>query len=87
MMSLILARLSVTVLPGRIPHRYVHARRTPGDFAAFLHAVKLAPAIGLGLAHHVVIIVILASRTNEVRSTEKRGRTGSELFDLGDVVG
>ena len=87
LMSLILPHLSVLKPPCSIQHKHIHARRTPSDFAALLHAVKLAPAIGLGLAHHVVIVVILAPRANEVRGTEQRRRTGSKLFDLGDVVG
>lgn len=65
----------------------LHARRTSGDLATLLHALKLSPAVGLGLAHHVVIVVGLASRADEERGAEKRGRTGSELLDLGDVVG
>ena len=66
---------------------FLHARRTPGDLAALLHALKLSPAVGLGLAHHVVIVVGLASRANEKRGAEKGRRTGSELLDLGDVFG
>jgi len=65
----------------------LHARCTPGDLAALLHALKLSPAVGLGLAHHVVIVVGLASRADEKRGAEKGRRTGTELLDLGDVVG
>lgn len=65
----------------------LHARRASGDLTAFLHALKLAPAVGLGLAHHVVIVVGLASRADEERGAEKGRRTGTELLDLGDVVG
>jgi hypothetical protein len=65
----------------------IHASCTPGDLAALLHAVKLSPAVRLGLAHHVVIVVVLASCANEERGTEKGRRTGSQLLDLGDVVG
>jgi hypothetical protein len=43
-----------------------HARGTPGDLAAFLHAFEFTAAVGLGLAHHVVIIVGLAPRANKV---------------------
>lgn len=49
----------------------LHARRTSGDLAALLHALKLSPAIGLGLAHHVVIVVGLASRADKERGAEK----------------
>lgn len=43
----------------------IHASRTPGDLAAFLHALQLTPTVRLGLAHHIVIIVGLASCANE----------------------
>lgn len=67
--------------------RDIHACRTPGHLAALLHAVQLAAAVGLGLAHHVVIVVGLAARTDEVRGGKQRCRAGAELFDFGDVVG
>lgn len=63
------------------------ARCTPRDLAAFLHALQLSPAVCLGLAHHVVVIVGLASCANEEGGAEQGRRTGAELFDLGDVVG
>ena len=78
--------MSATPLMLRCSSNYAHARSTPGDLAALLHALKFTPAIGLGLAHHVVIVVRLASRPDKVRGTEERRRTGSELLDLGDVV-
>lgn len=53
-------------------HKDIHARGTPGDFASLFHAVQLASAISLSLAHHVVVIVGFASRTDEVGGTEKR---------------
>lgn len=65
----------------------LHARGTPCHLTALLHAFKLSPAIGLGLAHHVVIVVGLASRADEERGAEEGCRTGSKLLDLGDVVG
>ena len=67
--------------------RNVHARRASRHFAALFHTVQLAPAIGLGLAHHVVIVVGLAPRADEEGSAEKGGGAGAELLDLGDVVG
>lgn len=69
------------------PEKDVHARRTAGHLTAFLHAVQLAAAVGLGLAHHVVIVVGLAPGADEVRGGEQGGRAGAELLDLGDVVG
>jgi hypothetical protein len=86
-MSLILPYWLVSPFRVGTSEDSIHASRTPGDLAALLHAVELAAAVGLGLAHHVVIIVVLASRANKERSAEEGRRTGSELFDLGDVVG
>lgn len=65
----------------------LHAGRTPGDLTALLHALELSPTVGLSLAHHVVIVVGLASCADEKGGTEKGRRTGTELLDLGDVVG
>jgi hypothetical protein len=65
----------------------IHARRAPRHLTALLHAVQLAPAVGLGLAHHVVIVVGLAPGTNEEGGAEEGCRAGAELLDLGDVVG
>lgn len=65
----------------------LHARRTPGDLATLFHALKLSSAVRLGLAHHVVIVVGLASRADEEGGAKEGCRTGSELLDLGDVVG
>jgi hypothetical protein len=86
-MSLILEYSSASLLLHLAFRELVHASSTSGDFATLLHAVKLAAAGRLGLAHHVVIVVVLASRSNEVGGTEQRRRTGSELLDLGDVIG
>ena len=86
LMSLILTHVSATQLMLCCSSNYAHARGTPGDLTALLHAFKFTPAIGLGLAHHVVIIVGLASRPDKVRGTEEWRRTGSELLDLGDIV-
>jgi len=65
----------------------LHAGGTAGDLAALLHAVELAAAIGLGLAHHVVIVVGLAAGADEEGGAEEGRRAGSELLDLGDVGG
>ena len=64
----------------------LHARRTPGNLATLLHAFELSPAVGLSLAHHVIIVVGLASCTDKEGSAEKGRGTGSELLDLGDIV-
>lgn len=71
------------------PHIWelIHARRAPRHLAAFLHTIQLAPAAGLGLAHHVVIVVGLAPGADEEGGAEEGRRAGAELFDLGDVVG
>lgn len=73
-------------LGGRI-YPFLHARGTPGDLATLLHAFQLSPAVGVGLAHHVVIVVGLASRADEEGGAEQGCRTGAELLNLGDVVG
>ncbi len=79
---------AVSAFPSLLSVRgLVHACCTPGDLATLLHALELSPAIGLGLAHHVVIVVGLASRADKEGGAEKWRRTGSELLDLGDVVG
>jgi hypothetical protein len=45
--------------------RYVHAPGAAGDSAALLQTLKLAPAGVLGLALHVVIVVVLAPGADE----------------------
>ena len=65
----------------------VHASGTSCDLATFLHALQLAPAVRLGLAHHVVIVEGLAPCADEEGGAEKRRRASSDLLDLGDVVG
>lgn len=64
----------------------VHARSTSCNLPALLHALQLPPPIGLGLADHVVVIIRLASCTDEEGSAEQWCRTGSDLWDFGDVV-
>lgn len=65
----------------------VHAGGASRNLAALLHAVQLTAAVGLGLAHHVVVIVGLAAGADEKGGTEEGRRAGSQLLDLGDVVG
>ena len=65
----------------------IHAGSASGNLAALLQAVKLSLSIGLGLAHHVVVIVCLASCANEERGREQRSGTGTDFLDLWDVVG
>jgi hypothetical protein len=79
--------LQSVIRPPVHTHGCIHARSTPRHLAALLHAVQLAPAVGLGLAHHVVIVVGLAPGADEVRGAEEGRRAGAELLDLGDVVG
>lgn len=66
---------------------HVHAPGTSGNPPALLHALELAPAGVLGLALHVIIVVVLAPGANEERGGEERCRAGSELLDLGDRLG
>lgn len=65
----------------------IHAGSASGDFAALLQAVKLSLSIGLGLAHHVVVIVGLASCADKERGREEGSGTGTDFLDLGNVVG
>lgn len=65
----------------------VHARGATSDLATLLHALKLSPAVRLSLAHHVVVIVSLASCADKERSAQKGSGGGAELLDLGDVIG
>lgn len=68
-------------------HRAVHACCASGNLAAFLHALELPPAVRLGFAHHVVVIVGFASCSDEEGSTKEGRRTGSKFFDLGYIIG
>lgn len=88
-MSLILPYSSVirsTIVP-QDSGDPLHACGTSCDLSTFLHALQLAPAVRLGLAHHVVIVVGLAPCADEIGGTEEGRRAGSDLLDLGDVVG
>lgn len=49
----------------------VHTGGASGDLAALLQAVDLSPAIGIGLAHHKVVIVGLAAGADEERGGEQ----------------
>jgi hypothetical protein len=64
----------------------VHTPGAAGHPAALLQALELAPARVLGLALHVVVIVVLASRADKERGRQKGGRAGTNLLDLGDRV-
>lgn len=65
---------------------YIHTGGASCDLATLLHAVDLALSIGIGLAHHVVVIVRLASCADEERGREQGSRTGADFLDLGNVV-
>jgi hypothetical protein len=65
---------------------HVHALGTPRHPPALLQAVELAPAVGVGLALHVVIVVVAAPGADEEGSGEKRRRAGTDLLDLGDRI-
>lgn len=69
-----------------IAGRSVHAGGASGHLAALLHALELSAAVCLSLAHHIIVIVGLASRTNKVGRAQKRGGTGTQLGHLGDVI-
>jgi len=73
--------------PGTHFRGALHACCATGDLAAFLHALELSPTVRLGLAHHVVVIIGLASCTNKEGGTEQGRRTCSKFFDLGYIFG
>lgn len=60
---------------------------TSGDSSALLQAVDLASALGLFSAQHKVIVVGLALGANEVGCRQEGGGGGSDLDNVGDVVG
>lgn len=64
----------------------IHAPGASRDPPALLQALKLAPAGVLGLALHIVVIVVFAARADEERGRQQGGRGGSDLLDLGDRV-
>lgn len=65
----------------------IHASGTARHLPALLQAVDLSAAIGLVLALHEVVIESLAAVSNKISCTHKRCRCGTDLLDLGDVVG
>ena len=65
----------------------IHTGGASRDSPALLQTVQLAPSVGLGLALHVVIVVVAASRADKEGSREQRCRAGADLLDLGDRVG
>lgn len=64
----------------------IHALRTPSDLPSLLQTLNLALAIGVRLALHEVVVVRLASRTDEVGCAHERCAAGAYLVDLGDVI-
>lgn len=65
----------------------IHARSAPRDPPPLLQALNLPPATRLGLALHVVIVVVAAPSADEERGREKRGRRRANLLDGRDRVG
>lgn len=57
------------------------------DLATLLQAVDFTGAICVGLALHVIIVVRLASCANEEGGGKKRSGRGTDLLDLGNVLG
>lgn len=60
---------------------------TSGDSSALLETVDGAGALGLFSAQHEVIVVRLALGANEVGCRQERSRGGSDLDNVGHVVG
>ena len=64
-----------------------HTRRTSRDLSTLPHAIHFALSICVCLANHIVIIVGLASGTDEVGSAEERSGAGADFGHFGDRVG
>lgn len=67
--------------------RNIHASCAAGDSPALLQALELALAGVLGLALHVVIVVVAAAGADEERCGQEGSGAGADLIDLGDRVG
>lgn len=63
-----------------------HTSRTSRNPPPLLHTLKLPFPVRLCFAHHVVVIVVLASGTDEEGSAHQRGGAGADLLDFGDGV-
>ena len=63
---------------------HIHTSGAPCHPSAFLQTLKLALPRVLGLALHVVIVVVAAPRSDEEGSGHQRRRAGAELLDLRD---
>ena len=92
-MSLILEWLSVyrprndsKDLFGDCQILYIHARGAASDSASLLQAVHLSVAGLLGLALHVVIVVLAASCADEEGGGQQGSRAGTDFLDGGDIL-
>jgi hypothetical protein len=70
-----------------MPGLSIHARGTSCDLSSLPHAVDLAPASGIGLTLHEVIVVGLAAGADEEGSAHQWGGAGPDLLDLWNVIG
>jgi hypothetical protein len=62
-------------------------RSTASHFSALPKTIYFSLAVRLSLAEHEVIVVWLASCTNEVAGGKERRRRGANLCDFRDVIG
>ena len=67
--------------------RHLHTGSAAGNLATLLQAVELAAAVCLVLALHVIIVECLAAGADGEGSAGEESRRGSNLLDLGNVVG
>lgn len=63
---------------------HLHRSSTSSNPPSFLKTIQLSLAIAIRLALHKVVIVILASRTDEKRRAKQRRRGGTKLWDRWD---
>jgi len=63
-----------------------HAGGASRQFPALAQAFRLALAVGLGLAQHVVVIVGFAAGADEEAGAEEGSGGGADFGDFGDGV-
>jgi len=78
--------LSVTVSSYIQRRELIHAGRASRDFTSLLQTIQFTPAIGLGLAHHVVIVVGFAAGADKEGGAEEGCGGSSDFLDLGDIL-
>lgn len=63
-----------------------HTSRTSRNLSSFPHAFEFPAAIRFGLAFHVIIIIIFATRADKICSAHQWRRRRADFSDFGDMV-